>query len=434
MPYTVSDLKSDSRFKGLPAHALEIFAAAFNAALKTYEGDESKAFDTAWAAVRHKYTKRSDGRWVAMSVDFVPEDEAAALDAVTQFMAGIKTEEVIMNIDTAVFAVTRRAKLFEAGSYPDRDIEVTEADMDTWVTAHASGPPIPVKLEHMSTVLDGALATAKGLFRKGKELFCDLDFTDAAWDLVKDTAKALSVAIKRDKSGIAEVSLVREPRIADARVFAEDCVGFSMPLEAWQGGEVFTPQEVKIIMPTAETTINTEVPDITLEQAMAAIERFRKLNPDVQAVRDANNAVMQMKREQDEMIRQTGAQAQAMMKAVQEERAKGDTDRLFHDGKFIPAVREIVFALLSLRPLHGGPVPAEQLVTFGEGDAKRTVSVGDLVFELLEKNKEVIDFKEYQRADASENAPSPETVEVFSKIGADINSPIAKRVLAESRR
>ncbi len=62
----------------------------------------------------------------------------------------------------------------------------------------------------------------KGLYRKGKELFGKLCFTRPAWELVKSAnARRLSVAIRKDKTGIAEVSLVREPRIADAAVFSE---------------------------------------------------------------------------------------------------------------------------------------------------------------------------------------------------------------------
>jgi hypothetical protein len=55
----------------------------------------------------------------------------------------------------------------------------------------------------------------------GKELFGRLAFTRPAWELVKSSgARKLSVGLKRDKSSLVEVSLVRNPRIADAAVFA----------------------------------------------------------------------------------------------------------------------------------------------------------------------------------------------------------------------
>lgn len=63
MPYEkLSDLPDEVR--ALPRHAQEIWMAAFNAAIEQYEGDEEKAFATAWAAVKQKYRKEGD-RWVA---------------------------------------------------------------------------------------------------------------------------------------------------------------------------------------------------------------------------------------------------------------------------------------------------------------------------------------------------------------------------------
>lgn len=115
--------------------------------------------------------------------------------------------------------IEREAKLFEAGSYPDRGIEVTEEDLDRII---ANTSEAPVRIEHSATPFDGALGVLKSVYRKGKELFGRLCFTQAAWELIKSAnAKRLSVAILKDKSGIAEVSLVREPRVADAAVFSE---------------------------------------------------------------------------------------------------------------------------------------------------------------------------------------------------------------------
>jgi hypothetical protein len=119
--------------------------------------------------------------------------------------------------------IEREAKLFEAGSYPDRGIEVSEEDLDRIV---ANTSEAPVRIEHSATPFDGALGVLKSVYRKGRELFGRLCFTQAAWELIKSAnARRLSVAILKDKSGIAEVSLVREPRIADAAVFTECGMG-----------------------------------------------------------------------------------------------------------------------------------------------------------------------------------------------------------------
>ena len=114
--------------------------------------------------------------------------------------------------------VERDAKLFEAGSYPDKELEITEEDLDRIISGTSE---VPVKIEHVDSPLDGALGVLKSLYRKGKELFGKICFPRRAWDLIKDAnARRLSIALKRDKSAIAEVSLVREPRVADAAVFS----------------------------------------------------------------------------------------------------------------------------------------------------------------------------------------------------------------------
>jgi cation transport regulator ChaB len=67
MPFTVATAPKAVR-DALPAAALKIWVAAHTAALKTYDGDESKAAATAWAAVKMKYKKTSGGEWVAKGV------------------------------------------------------------------------------------------------------------------------------------------------------------------------------------------------------------------------------------------------------------------------------------------------------------------------------------------------------------------------------
>ncbi|MGA7934738.1 MAG: ChaB family protein [Kovacikia sp.] len=62
MPYQqIRDLP-DSVKNHLPAHAQEIFQAAFNHAEKQYR-DEERAFRVAWAAVKRNYEKGDDDNW-----------------------------------------------------------------------------------------------------------------------------------------------------------------------------------------------------------------------------------------------------------------------------------------------------------------------------------------------------------------------------------
>ena len=70
MPYSnLSELPDG--VKPLPTHAKEIYMAAFNAAFKQYDGDEAKSHATAWAAVKRKYEKNADGKWVAKTEEAI---------------------------------------------------------------------------------------------------------------------------------------------------------------------------------------------------------------------------------------------------------------------------------------------------------------------------------------------------------------------------
>lgn len=63
MPYpTLADLPD--AVQKMPKHAQEIYQKAFNAAYKTYNGEEHKAHAVAWTAVERSY-KKENGRWVA---------------------------------------------------------------------------------------------------------------------------------------------------------------------------------------------------------------------------------------------------------------------------------------------------------------------------------------------------------------------------------
>ncbi len=64
MPYdTRSDLP-DSVKDNLPAHAQDIYKEAFNSAWNEYGHDEARAHRVAWGAVKEKYHKNDDGKWV----------------------------------------------------------------------------------------------------------------------------------------------------------------------------------------------------------------------------------------------------------------------------------------------------------------------------------------------------------------------------------
>ena len=73
MPYQSIRSLPDSVRDNLPKHAQEIYKEAYNSAWEQYDqpeerrGDASReetAHRVAWAAVKRKYEKNNDGRWV----------------------------------------------------------------------------------------------------------------------------------------------------------------------------------------------------------------------------------------------------------------------------------------------------------------------------------------------------------------------------------
>ena len=114
--------------------------------------------------------------------------------------------------------VEREAKIFEAGDYPDKEISVSEEDLDTIVSNFTE---IPVKVEHVDSPLD-PLGTVKRIWRRGRELFARLVFPlDLAAFLERRGIKKLSVALYKDPLRLAEVSLVLSPRVPSAAMFKE---------------------------------------------------------------------------------------------------------------------------------------------------------------------------------------------------------------------
>lgn len=168
--------------------------------------------------------------------------------------------------------IEREAKLFEAGSYPDRGIEITEEDLDRIIEGTGEAP---VRIEHTDTPFDGAIGFLKSVYRKGKELFGKLSFTRAAWELIAaSNAKRLSVAIKKDKSGIAEVSLVREPRVADAAVFGgQEVIVFDCDLADPGLGEVQFADQSEVIR------LRAELADKEADRIIDDLKRAGKLVP-----------------------------------------------------------------------------------------------------------------------------------------------------------
>lgn len=112
--------------------------------------------------------------------------------------------------------IDRRAKLFEAGDYPDKGVTVTEETLATLVKAFDL--PVPILIEHARSPLQIGYLT--DVNAEGPELFGTVALSREANDLIdKSGAHALSLGLSQDLTSIQEVSLVKKPRVPSARLF-----------------------------------------------------------------------------------------------------------------------------------------------------------------------------------------------------------------------
>lgn len=112
--------------------------------------------------------------------------------------------------------VERRAKLFEAGDYPDKGLTVTERDL-VEIAANFD-LPVPIWIEHSESPLELGYLTE--ISAEDGELFGTLSLTEEANNLIERSgARALSVGLSSDLTSIREVSLVRHPRVKSAQLF-----------------------------------------------------------------------------------------------------------------------------------------------------------------------------------------------------------------------
>lgn len=180
--------------------------------------------------------------------------------------------------------VEREAMLFEAGDYPDKGISISEADLEKLSSDNSQ---IPIKIEHLDSPLDGVIGVLKRVWKEGKRLLGKIQFTDEAWALIcKAGSKRLSIGLAKDKSKILEVSLVKYPRIADARVFSGE-------------GVVLDSGEIKEVNMSIETD---EIQNLKKENQMlklaafereadGEIERFKRSGKLVPAVQEIAKAI-----------------------------------------------------------------------------------------------------------------------------------------------
>lgn len=124
------------------------------------------------------------------------------------------------NLALEEMSLERDAQLLVCGSWADKNLTITEADLDG-IVERFSADTIPIKVEHVDSPLD-PLGLVKSVRRVGNKLMGTLVFPpDIGGFLQRRGIAKLSVGLERAPVSLAEVSLVPKPRVASAALLSD---------------------------------------------------------------------------------------------------------------------------------------------------------------------------------------------------------------------
>jgi hypothetical protein len=321
--------------------------------------------------------------------------------------------------------VTREAKIFEAGEYPDKNLTVTEDDLDTIVSNFAPDT-VPVKIEHESTPFDGKLGNVVKLWRQGRDLMGKITFPKATWELIESaSAKKLSAGVLRTKTGLSEVSIVSNPRVATAQVFhdTEAIAYFSADFPA---GEPAVP--IQPAKPAAQAQPTMEVvpmAGVTTPSTVDVATALRVLgeNIDTPAVAEfvkSNNALLAMVQQSNQTVIDAAKSAQAVAAEFKKMQALNLVERFKREGKILPAAEVFARAILEVKPVTTGMAVGDAAITFKDGDGtEKTAHFAELFVAFLDAMEPAINFKQILAASEGDPTVTAEQSEFFKGLGVD---------------
>lgn len=253
----------------------------------------------------------------------------------------------------------RDARILIAGEYPDKDLTLTEQDLDAIVAAHE---PVPLLVEHKPTL---KLGLVESLYRKGRELWGKVRLLPEAAKLIAQSGvRTLSAGLLRNPLKLREVSLVSYPRIPEASLMSEERV--ELPI-----GEVMLMQE------TTQVATQPETPPPPAP------------NPELEALRAENE---QLKAQLAEMSREQSAREsewQRRVQAIERQLAEREASMRVSEWQarygLTPAQAEIAKQILLAQhvELSADKTPAQLFAQFVEtlpvkqGEPVKTVRFGE---------------------------------------------------------
>lgn len=299
------------------------------------------------------------GNRVEIPADDLPKVKAKIRAAYRAL--GVKDDEIprwVMSDETVI----RPARLLRTGEYPDKQLVITEDDLEAYA-AENSGGGIPLKVEHTDTIFDGVLGVVKRVWREGQELLGELEIPKALWELVKSLpSRGLSCGLLKNPHKILEVSLVRAPRVPDAAMLAADTIFVEC-------GELDITEEVeKMAEEQVAATPVEEIGNVATQiREMAAFA-----NPETGKLKEVAETIT-------EAVTATRMSAAAAHKQLAEvvsalQRSQADTliDEYKRLGKISPAAEPFARAILSQKPI-APRTDGEGVVELSDGTRKHIV-------------------------------------------------------------
>lgn len=206
---------------------------------------------------QNKFVYSAEGGSFSRSF-MVAEDGTVTLDGdATAVQSKVVWEPVTLaTFSAGVDYVEWEGELFRAGSYPDKGVEAPPELLRQWITDWS---PAKLKVEHIDTPLDKVFE-GYGVIDppevRGDVLWGKVRVPTWYHEGFAKTDRKVSVRLKPDHSGIAEVSHVEHPRITTAQVFSADVAKAFLASSTAQ----FSGVDLAPIRRLAEFTVTDPVP------------------------------------------------------------------------------------------------------------------------------------------------------------------------------
>ena len=258
--------------------------------------------------------------------------EAIKVEEKTEYVPIFSTERLFAAFkeNTGAGTVIRTGKLFEAGDFPDKNIEFDVNDLERAV---AEFKPVENDLEHASTILDGHLGKLQKVWRRGTELFGEVELPAWLDQAIGDEPIKVSLAFNKAKKIVGN-ALVLRPRIEDAAIMSAFSVSQTSNKNKGQKPGALTPMKLKDAIKhlfgldkVEDLDQEVTLPEVTVPDPITEPEVKSEVKPEPEFKADPRVAAIE---------------AQLL-----KERAYNFADDIIRSRKALPAQRDQIAAMFS---------------------------------------------------------------------------------------